>query len=127
MSAKNIKLYGQNESNDLILKKNHVHFGTAGAAVNVIDVKNKSYRPSTAQDIYDAARIAENLDNIHFFQRPMVATDIEDPEEMDINTLYACVAGTTKHVGVSFTEASFVKPAMDMLHSIAGDRKNWIE
>ena len=30
---------------------------------------------------------------------PMVATDIEDPKDMDINTLYACVSGTTKHGG----------------------------
>ena len=127
MTAKEIKLYGQDEAKDLILKKNHVHFGTAGAAVNIVDVKKKSYRPSTAQDIYNAARIAENLDNIHFFQRPMVATDIEDPKDMDINTLYACVSGTTKHVGVSFTEADFVKPAIEILHKIAGSKENWIE
>ena len=50
-----------------------------------------------------------DLDNIHFFQRPMVATDIEDPKEMDLNTLYACISGTQKHVGVSFTEAEFIK------------------
>ena len=116
---KNITLFGQIEKFDMHLKKNHVHYGTAGAAVNVVDSHNKNYRPSEAQDIYNAACIAEKMDNIHFFQRPMVATDIEDPKEMDLNTLYACISGTQKHIGVSFTEAEFIKPVSEMLHIIS--------
>ena len=124
---KNITLFGQIEKFDMHLKKNHVHYGTAGAAVNVVDSHNKSYRPSEAQDIYNAACIAEKMDNIHFFQRPMVATDIEDPKEMDLNTLYACISGTQKHIGVSFTEAEFIKPVSEMLHIIAGGEDKWRE
>ena len=122
---KNITLFGQIENFDMHLKKNHVHYGTAGAAVNVVDSHNKNYRPSEAQDIYNAACIAEKMDNIHFFQRPMVATDIEDPKEMDLNTLYACISGTQKHIGVSFTEAEFIKPVSEMLHIIAGGEDKW--
>ena len=122
---KNITLFGQIEKFDMHLKKNHVHYGTAGAAVNVVDSHNKNYRPSEAQDIYNAACIAEKMDNIHFFQRPMVATDIEDPKEMDLNTLYACISGTQKHIGVSFTEAEFIKPVSEMLHIIAGGEDKW--
>jgi len=126
-TQKNITLFGQITKYDLHLKKNHVHYGTAGAAVNVVDSHNKTYRPSETQDIYHAACIAEQLDNIHFFQRPMVATDIEDPKEMDLNTLYACISGTQKHVGVSFTEAEFIKPAIEMLHTISGGEEKWRE
>ena len=126
-TQKNTTLFGQITKYDLHLKKNHVHYGTAGAAVNVVDAHNKTYRPSETQDIYHAACIAENLDNIHFFQRPMVATDIEDPKEMDLNTLYACISGTQKHVGVSFTEAEFIKPAIEMLHTISGGEDKWRE
>ena len=122
---KNITLFGQIENFDMHLKKNHVHYGTAGAAVNVVDSHNKNYRPSEAQDIYNAACIAEKMDNIHFFQRPMVATDIEDPKEMDLNTLYACISGTQKHIGVSFTEAEFIKPVSEMLHIISGGEDKW--
>ena len=124
---KNITLFGQIEKFDMHLKKNHVHYGTAGAAVNVVDSHNKNYRPSEAQDIYNAACIAEKMDNIHFFQRPMVATDIEDPKEMDLNTLYACISGTQKHIGVSFTEAEFIKPVSEMLHIISGGEDKWRE
>ena len=55
----------------------------------------------------------------------MVATDIEDPKEMDLNTLYACISGTQKHIGVSFTEAEFIKPVSEMLHIIAGGEDKW--
>ena len=87
----------------MLIQGKRVHYGTAGAAVHLVDVEKREYRESLLQDIYDAARIVDGLDNIHFFQRPMVPRDIPDPLEMDFNTLYACVMGTSKHVGTSFT------------------------
>ena len=89
----------------MLIQGKRVHYGTAGAAVHLVDVEKREYRESLLQDIYDAARIVDGLDNIHFFQRPMVPRDIPDPLEMDFNTLYACVMGTSKHVGTSFTVA----------------------
>ena len=125
VAAKEITLYGRNPKHDLELSGNRVHFGTAGAAVNVVDIQNNEYRESTLQDLYDAARIVEQMDNIHFFQRPMVARDIEDPGEMDLNTIYACVRGTKKHIGTSFNEAEHVPLCMSMLHDIAGGEEAW--
>jgi trimethylamine--corrinoid protein Co-methyltransferase len=46
--------------------------------------------------IYDAARIVEGLDNIHFFQRPMVPRDSRSARW--ISTLYACVNQARRHV-----------------------------
>ena len=102
-----------------------MHFGTAGAAVHMVDVAANNYRESTLQDIYDAARIVQQMDNIHFFQRPMVARDIIDPAEMDLNTVYAALKGTTKHLGTSFTEAEFMPDIIAMLHDIAGGEAAW--
>ena len=125
--ARNITLCAQNQKYDMLLSGSRVHYGTAGAAVHVVDVVKNNYRESYLADIYDAARIVENMDNIHFFQRPMVARDINDPADLDLNTVYAAVKGTTKHVGVSFTEAPFMTPAIEMLHSIAGSEGKWRE
>ena len=125
MAARDITLYGQDPRHDMLLSGSRVHFGTAGAAVHVVDVENNSYRESYLADIYDAARIVENMDNIHFFQRPMVARDVPDPAALDLNTVYAAVKGTTKHVGTSFTEAPFFAPAISMLHDIAGGEDKW--
>ena len=124
-ASRNVTLHGRDPKFDLHLTGNRVHFGTAGAAVHLVDVANNAYRDSELADIYDAARIVEQMDNIHFFQRPMVARDIEDPGEMDLNTIYACVRGTKKHIGTSFNEAEHVPLCMSMLHDIAGGEEAW--
>lgn len=119
-AARNITLHGQDEKHDMQVGGRRVHFGTAGAAVHVVDLETRTYRESYLQDVYDAARIVNEMDNIHFFQRPMVARDLPDPRELDINTVYAAVSGTTKHVGTSFVTADNVDETLAMLHAIAG-------
>ena len=94
-AARNITLHGQSAEHDLHLSGKKVHYGTAGAAVHLVDVAGNAYRESVLQDIYDAARIVEKMDNIHFFQRPMVARDVPDARDLDLNTLYASVKGTS--------------------------------
>jgi trimethylamine---corrinoid protein Co-methyltransferase len=127
IAAKDITLFGRDPKHDLHLTGTNVHFGTAGAAVHIVDVQTNTYRDSTAQDLYDAARITHNLDNVHFFQRAMVCRDVLDNYDMDINTLYACLSGTTKHVGTSFSDPSHVKGCFDLLHTIAGGEDKWRE
>ena len=124
-AATSITLFGREPAHDLLLEGARVHYGTAGAAVNMVEPDGRTYRHSTVQDLHDAARIAHELDNVHFIQRPMVCRDITDNREMDLNTIYACCAGSTKHIGTSFTEPSFVPDALEMLHMIAGGESNW--
>lgn len=124
-AARDLTVFGRDPRHDLTLSGNKVHFGTAGAAVHMVDVDGRAYRESTVQDLFDAARIADTLDNIHFLQRPMIARDISDNYEMDLNTVYACCSGTTKHIGTSFTEPDYVAGAIDMLHLIAGSEAAW--
>jgi trimethylamine--corrinoid protein Co-methyltransferase len=125
VAARNFTLHGQDPKHDMLVQGKRVHYGTAGAAVHLVDVEKREYRESLLQDIYDAARLVDGLDNIHFFQRPMVPRDVVDPFDMDLNTLYACVMGTTKHVGTSFTVAENVGPALEMLYAIAGGEENF--
>jgi trimethylamine--corrinoid protein Co-methyltransferase len=127
IAARNITLHGRDPKYDLHLTGTNVHFGTAGAAVHIVDPVTLEYRESTAQDLYDAARLVENLDNIHFYQRTMVCRDVTDNFDMDVNTLYGCLAGTKKHVGTSFSDPSHVKGCFDLLHLVAGGEDKWRE
>ncbi|KIN72894.1 trimethylamine methyltransferase family protein [Sulfitobacter guttiformis] len=124
---RSITLMSRDGRNDLDLSGTRVHYGTAGAAVHLVDVDGQHYRDCGVQDLHDAAKIVDVLDNVHFCQRPMVCRDIPDNMEMDYNSIFACVAGTTKHVGTSFTDPAFVAPAMEMLHMIAGGEDKWRE
>ena len=125
LAARDLTLCARDAEHDLTLSGARVHYGTAGAAVHVVDPETGAYRDSTAQDLYDAARLAQHLDNLHFFQRVMVCRDIDDNFEMDLNTLYACCAGTKKHVGTSFSDPSHVAGCMDLLHRLAGGEEAW--
>jgi len=126
-AARNITLHARDPKFDLHLTGSNVHFGTAGAAVHIVDPLTLEYRDSTAQDLYDAARLVQNLDNVHFYQRTMVCRDVLDNYDMDVNTLYACLAGTTKHVGTSFSDPSHVAGCFELLHLVAGGEDKWRE
>jgi trimethylamine--corrinoid protein Co-methyltransferase len=104
-----------------------VHFGTAGAAVHIVEPKTETYRDSLLVDLYDAARIVDTCEHIHFYQRPVVARDMVEPRDLDVNTLYACIAGTTKHVGTSMVEPDHVRECLEMLHVVAGGEDKWRE
>jgi trimethylamine--corrinoid protein Co-methyltransferase len=125
LAKKDVVLHGRDPAYDLDLSGTRVHYGTAGAAVHVVDVETRTYRESTAKDLFDASRITHALDNVHFFQRAMVCRDVVDNFEMDINTLYACCGGTTKHVGTSFSDPSHIAGCMDFLHTVAGAEEAW--
>ena len=80
---------------------------------------------STTRDLYDIARVVDTLEHLHFFQRSVVCRELTDPAEMDFNTTYASVAGTTKHVGSSWVAPEHVEESLKMLHLIAGGEDKW--
>ena len=126
-AAKEIVLYGRESRHDIEISGSRVYFGTAGAAVHVVDIEANEYRDSELGDLYNMARLVDKLDNIHFFQRCLVARDIPEPLDMDVNTCYAAVRGTKKHVGTSWVEPHHVEESLKMLHMIAGSEKAWRE
>jgi len=56
---RNLTVHARDPKYDIHPQGEQVHFGTAGAAVHVVDVEKNEYRESYLQDIYDAARIVE--------------------------------------------------------------------
>ena len=125
--AKNFVLHARDPQLDMEPWGNKVYFGTAGAAVHVVDIESNSYRESYLADLYDAARIVDTCENIHFFQRCLTARDMLTGHDLDINTLYASIAGTNKHVGTSMVEAAHVHECLQILHYVAGGEKKWRE
>ncbi|MEO1689416.1 MAG: trimethylamine methyltransferase family protein, partial [Pseudomonadota bacterium] len=64
-------------------------------------------------------RLQDTLDNVSWFTRCCIATDVADPFELDVNTAYALIRNTTKPVATAFTLAEHVAPIVRML-DIAG-------
>ena len=111
---------GQLRQHDLEIADGRVHFGSGGASPQVVDLDSGRYRPARLADLYDAARLVDTLPNIHFFDRSLVARDIDEVLAFDLNTAYAALSGTAKHVGTSITLADHVEPVVALLDAVAG-------
>ena len=81
-AARHFVLHGQDPKYDMEPWGSKVYFGTAGAAVHMVDAKTGEYRESTTRDLYDIARVVDTLEHLHFFQRSVVCRELTDPAEM---------------------------------------------
>jgi trimethylamine--corrinoid protein Co-methyltransferase len=120
MAARKFVLHGRDPDRSIEVGGDSVHFGTGGAAVQTLDLDSGDYRPSTLQDLYDFTRLQDQLENVSWFTRCCVATDISDNFDLDVNTVYALLRGTTKPVATSFTLAEHVAPIVRMLDIVEG-------
>lgn len=113
-------LYGRADETDLVLRPGAVHVGTGGASPKLYDIQLGRFRESRLDDIYDAARLVDQMTHIHFFSRPLVARDMPDQQRLDVNTAYASLAGTTKHVFVSAGNPQSVADIASLCYCLAG-------
>ena len=119
-TPKEIALCGQLPEKDIKVGGRRGYTGTGGAAPNILDMNKGTYRPSNLVDLYDAARLCDSLDHIHFFSRSLVARDMETALDLDINTAFAALAGTTKHVMISASKPEHLAPIAEICYLIAG-------
>ena len=66
-ATKEMTLYGPTPDHDMLLSGSRTYFGTAGAAVHIVEPQTRTYRDSTVKDLYDLARLCDKLEHIHFF------------------------------------------------------------
>lgn len=119
-TPKRIAFPGRDPAHDFEIGGDRVYFGTGGAAVQTLDLDKGLYRPSTLSDLYDFARLIDGLKNVSWFTRCCVATDLPDNFDLDVNTAYALLRGTTKPVGTSFFIGDHVDPVIDMFDAALG-------
>ena len=109
-AARSVALPGYQEKRGLQIGGGHVHVGTGGAAVEVLDGASGAFRESRLADLYAMMRVLDVSPHISYGIRPLVARDMASPFELDINTAYACLKATGKPIGVSFDAADHVTP-----------------
>ena len=126
-AAKTFVLHGRESKHDIELGGDRVFFGTGGAAVQTLDLETGGYRSSTLRDLYDFTRLVDTLENVSWFTRCCVATDVADNFDLDVNTAYALLAGTTKPVGTSFTLGDNVRPIVEMFDIALGGEGRYRE
>ncbi len=114
-----VLLCGRDPRHDMLLGGTRVYIGTGGAAVKVLDLDTQRARASTLADVAQVGRLVDALDNIHFYLRCCVARDIP-VEHLDINTYYAALANTTKHVTGNCFSVRSAREVIELAELIAG-------
>jgi len=112
---------------DIHCTKNSVYFSNSGTAVTTFDAETKTYRPSTLQDIYDFTRLVDKLDNVHMLGDTVLATDVPDDYEHDMNMVYAILAGSEKPACVTFRNRDNIKPAIGLFDLASGGAGTFLE
>ena len=119
MAPGEVLLAGRNPENDLLVGGRRVYLGTGGAAIHILDLETGEPRDPILRDQYNLGWLTENLENVHFYQCPVVCTDIPK-EVVSINSFYAALAGTRKNVQESATDPQTAREIIEMAAMIAG-------
>ena len=114
-----VLLAGRDPRWDLPLGGARVYIGTGGAALSVLDLESSQKRPATLHDVAELARLVDALDNVHFYLVPVYPTDL-GKDVVDVNTYFAGLANTTKHVQAGVYTVQGIRDTVEMCEHIAG-------
>ena len=116
------KLAARDPQQDLQLDGNHVHLGTDGCGVEVIDIDTGEKRTSCLQDVRDIARVADATEEVAFHWVPVSAQD-RPAEARGLHEIKAVWENSTKHVqSESIYNVDEAKAAIEMAALIAGGK-----
>jgi trimethylamine--corrinoid protein Co-methyltransferase len=114
-------LGGREPEFDLPVDGEHVYLTSDGCATMVREADG-TVRRSVKQDVYDAARVVEGLDNLSATSALVSAQDT--PEESRVlHEFDACMRASRKHsIVVSIKDAAEAKPLLRMAEAVAGGK-----
>jgi trimethylamine--corrinoid protein Co-methyltransferase len=128
MSAKEYVAYAPNPEFDLEIKNQQVILTTSGEAVKILEYKARKYRPTKLVDLYDAARLADRMEHIHYYGQPFIAAEwSHDLYVHDMNIGYAALSGTHKSFSLGIAEVSHIDPLIAMFDTYLGREGAFLE
>jgi trimethylamine--corrinoid protein Co-methyltransferase len=116
------KLAARDPQQDLQLDGNHVHLGTDGCGVEVIDINTGEKRTSCLQDVRDIARVADATEEVAFHWVPVSAQDTP-ADVRGLHEIKAVWENSTKHLQTeSIYNLKEAKAAIEMAALIVGGK-----
>jgi trimethylamine--corrinoid protein Co-methyltransferase len=122
INPKSYVAYAPDPQYDMEVGGDRVYFGTSGESVSILEYETQEYRPTKLVDLYDAARLADQLEHIHQFGQPFIAAEYsEDVYVHDMNIAYAELAGTGKSFALGIAEVDHIEPIISMFDLYLGE------
>ena len=112
-------LGGREAAFDLPIDGEHVYLASDGCATMVREADGR-VRQSVKQDVYEAARVVDGLDNLSATSALVSAQDTPD-ESRVLHEFDACMRASRKHsIVVSIKDAAEARPLIRMAEAVAG-------
>lgn len=120
-SVNSYMAYAPDPAFDFEVGGDRVYFTTSGESVSILDYDSQSFRPTRLVDLYDAARLADTLDNIHQFGQPFIAAEFShDVFVHDLNIAYAELAACRKPFALGIAQVEHIDPIVDLFDTYLG-------
>ncbi len=114
--------YAPDPKYDQEVRGARVFTSSGGETVTILDFETRHYRPSTLIDLYDAARLVDQLEHVHVFGQPFIASEHSDDLYVhDLNVAYAELAGTQKPLAMATATAAHVDPLIALFDAYLGE------
>ena len=127
-SPKEYPLYAPDPKNDLMVRGEEVLFCTSGEAVTILDYETQRFRPTRLTDLYDAARLGDQLEHIHTFGQPFIAAEYSnDVFVHDVNIAYAELAGTHKSFALGIAVVEHIDVLVSMFDAYLGEEGGFLK
>lgn len=128
VSAKEYLLYAPDPALDYEIKGQRVYMCTSGESVSILDYETQQFRPSTIVDLYDAARLADQMEHIHSFGQTFIATEFSEQAYIhDMNIGYAELAGTRKSFSLGIAIVDHIDPLIALFDLYLGKEGGFLE
>jgi trimethylamine--corrinoid protein Co-methyltransferase len=128
VSAKEYVLYAPDPAYDHEIEGERVYLSTSGEAVSILEYETQHYRPTRLVDLYDAARLADQLEHIHTFGQPFIAAEYShDLYAHDMNIAYAELAGTRKSFALGIAIANHIEPLIALFDAYLGEEGGFLK
>jgi len=128
IAPKDHLMYAINPKYDYMVSGNKTYLSTSGEPISIFEYESQSFRPTTLVDIYDAARLCDQLEHIHQYGQPFAITEYsQDKFTHDINAAYAALAGTQKGIGLAVDNVEHIDPLINLFDTFLGGEGKYMQ
>ena len=116
-------LYARNPSRDLLLDGKHGYLTLDGCGLQVLDLDRGNVRPSLRQDLADAVRMADALEQIAFLW-PVISAQDSPRRVQPLYELATLLLNSSKHIqAMTAVTGRMARGSVEIAASVAGSKK----
>ena len=116
-----VTLAGRVPERDFVVEANRVGFTNFGEGIKVVDPRDGVLREPTKDDVANAARLIDAMDNVDVLERPLGAHEV--PQEVaPLHNAEAILSNTTKHMFIGPISGFLLHRIVDMAAAVVGGR-----